>query len=195
MPIVTNSRSLSSLEAENLLGDQKKAFIPLLNSLTRSPTCLVPGGGAQHGKLPSPSTAAVNPELLAEYNRILQSKNIHEILRELLVKKQRLDSECNSTALNYTKASDDPSKCSSSSSTDGKVMNIKQEKVQAVMHESDSTVNTIPAFLQYIEKELEKLPYEAQERAKIEIFRVISELKKQSLYMVPHHWQLPGKMP
>ena len=56
---------------------------------------------------------------------------------------------------------------------------------------SESDTDTLPSFLQYIGKELETLPYDCQEKAKKEIFRVISDLKKQSvMFMVPHHWQL-----
>ena len=53
--------------------------------------------------------------------------------------------------------------------------------------------DTLASFLQYIGKELEKMTGDSQERAKKEIFRVVSELKGQEhgmmagYTMVPHH--------
>ena len=173
-PANTVNRSQSSLDTDYLIDDKKQVFNPLLNSLIRSPSLL--RGGPQSDEHP----ITLPPEIITQYNLTLQNQNIHEILQRLLAKKQCLDGEVKNIPEN--------TRSNSSAQLEG-VLN-GDRNVAA------NSADTIPSFLQYIGKELEKLPYESQEKAKNEIFNVILKLKNQPMYlMIPHHWQLPGKRP
>lgn len=168
VPIINSSRSLSETEAKNLLDDLNRGS----NNILRSPTALLPGTPLMPGTKPF-----VPPELLSEYSRLglLQSNKIHDILKDVLTRK-RLIEDTNTS----------PQK-------EAKVADVERDDKNA--HGRSSPVgegdqDTLPSFLQYIGKELETMPFDFQEKAKKEIFRVITDLKKQSMFMVPHHWQL-----
>ena len=131
------------------------------------------------------STNALEASIIADYNKILQgvqTRRIQDILQDML---------CRKPSFGEVKPNLDHSDQGSNSANNSP----KQQQPAATINHKPEPVqddaNNLPSFLQYIGKELEKLPFDSQERAKREIFRVVSELKKQSsIYIIPHHWQL-----
>jgi hypothetical protein len=148
------------------------------SNLLRSPTALLPGNPLLGNK------PLVPPELLSEYSRLglFNPNKIQDILRDVLTRKRLLeDTEPALEKERKVHVGD--------SGSEKKRMEGVTDSAAPLGSESDT--DTLPSFLQYIGKELETLPYDCQERAKKEIFKVISDLKKQSvMFMVPHHWQL-----
>ena len=174
MPVINGTRSLSDKEAKSLLDDLNRG-----NNLLRSPTALLPGNPLLGTK------PLVPPELLSEYSRLglfNTSNKIHDILKGVLTRK-RLIEDTDPALEKETKMH-----AGDMQESEKKMMGASTDSPPVT---TDSDTATLPSFLQYIGKELETLPYDCQEKAKKEIFRVISDLKKQSvMFMVPHHWQL-----
>ena len=175
IPVINGSRSLSEAEAKSLLEDINRGN----HNVLRSPTALMPGNPLINAK------PLVPPELLSEYSRlgIFNPSKIQDILKDVLTRKRLLEDPDpieKESKVHITRDRELEKNVSE---------NNRTETPNPVGSESDT--DTLPSFLQYIGKELETLPYDCQEKAKKEIFRVISDLKKQSvMFMVPHHWQL-----
>ena len=176
IPVINGTRSLSDSEAKSLLDDINRGS----NNLLRSPTALLPGNHLLGSKPLLP------PELLSEYSRLglFHPSKIQDILKDVLHRKRLLDDT-------EPSPEKEPKMHAGNEALEKKKMGDSAGTETTAPVTSESDTDTLPSFLQYIGKELETLPYDCQEKAKKEIFRVISDLKKQSvMFMVPHHWQL-----